>query len=326
VDRMATEPRALLKVSPGRGELEFHFTALSFCAPEKNQYKYLLEGVDNDWAEAGNRSVAYYNNISPGNYRFRVAAANNDGVWNETGTSIAFVMLPHFWQTVWFKLAIAGALVAALTLVYRLRVARLREIERLRVRIAADLHDEVGSSLWSISLLSGMLKKNEQLPPEERRDADEINRIALQSAAAVRDIVWFIKPEYDTMQDMVLRMRDVAATMLGGMEHRFNNAQSDMSRRLPIDFRQNVFLMFKEILTNVARHSQATFVEIEISESAGLWRMQIRDNGIGFDPDAAFSGNGMKNLRSRAEKLKGTLEVKTQRGCGTTITFSVQHG
>jgi signal transduction histidine kinase len=97
-----------------------------------------------------------------------------------------------------------------------------------------------------------------------------------------------------------------------------------MTRKLPIDFRQNAFLMFKEALTNIARHSQATFVEVDISESAGRWQMRIRDNGVGFDSTVQPAGNGLKNLHNRAQKLKGILEIKSQRGCGTTVTFSVE--
>lgn len=309
-------------VPPGRGELEFHYTALSFQWPEKNRFKYQLVGVDRDWVDAGVRRVAYYNNIPPGRYEFRVAGCNSDGIWNKAGATLAIVLLPQFWQTWWFKFAIVGMAGGLLVSLYQLRMAQLRKIEQLRVRIAADLHDEVGSSLWSISLLSGLLQKNEHLTAEDRNDASEINRIARQTANSVRDIVWFIKPEYDTMQDLVLRMRDVAGTLLTGIEFNFQNSQDDMSRRLPIDFRQNVFLMYKEILTNIARHSRATRVEIDVSEVNGAWQLRIHDNGVGFNTVAEFPGSGLKNLRRRAEKLKGSFEMTSQPGGGTTIAFS----
>lgn len=321
---LVTHHLSPVTILPGRGELEFHYTALSFPAPEKNRFKYKLEGVDGDWVDAAGRRVAYYNNIPPGNYRFHVMACNNDGIWNETGAVLSFILLPHFWQTWWFKVAIAAVGVASLVGLYKLRVAQWRKLENLRVRIAADLHDEVGSSLWSISLLSDLLQKNQSLSEDDRGDAAEINRIARQTANSVRDIVWFIKPEYDTMQDLVLRMRDVAGTLLIGIEHRFQNTQSDMSRKLPLDFRQNVFLMYKEILTNIAKHSKATCVDIDISENQNVWRLQIRDNGVGFNPADAHNGSGVKNLRRRAEKLKGQLQISSRSGAGATVIFSVQ--
>lgn len=315
-------PPPSLQIPPGRGELEFHYTALSFQWPEKNRFKYKLAGVDPDWVDAGTRRVAYYNNIPPGRYEFQVIGSNSDGVWNQLGSSVRLTLLPHFWQTWAFKAAMFTLGSGFLIFLYRLRMAQFRKIEQLRVRIAADLHDEVGSSLWSISLLSGLLQKNENLTDDDRNDAAEINRIALQTANSVRDIVWFIKPEYDTMQDLVLRMRDVAGTLLVGMEHRFQNSQEDMSRKLPIDFRQNVFLMYKEILTNVAKHSQAKCVEIDISERNGFWQLRISDNGVGFDVKSEFQGSGLKNLRHRAGKLKGELEIRSQKGNGMTMVFS----
>jgi signal transduction histidine kinase len=203
-----------------------------------------------------------------------------------------------------------------------LRLARVQEIEKLRLRIAADLHDEVGSSLWSISLLSRMLQKQD-LQPEQKKDASEINRIAVQTANSIRDIVWFINPEYDTLQDLLLRMKDVAGTSLAGLEVDFQQTQENPARKLPLNFRQNVFLMFKEILANIVKHSHATRVEIKVSETGQLWTMRISDNGRGFDPAQAHNGNGLKNLRRRAEKLGAKLEIVSEKGGGTRITIMV---
>ncbi len=319
-------PSTALTLSPGRGELEFHYTALSFKQPEKNRFKYQLEGADPDWVDAGTRRVAYYNNIEPGRYRFRVQACNNDGVWNEAGTSLAFVLLPHFWQTWWFKAGIVAAVGIMIGGIYRLRIARLQEIERLRLRIAADLHDEVGSNVGSISVLSEMLKDFGELGEEERKDIAKINQLSMQTASSIRQIVWFINPEYDTLHELVLRMKEAADSLLSGMSYRMQMPTKDLSRKLPLEFRQNVFLIFKETLANVMKHSQAACVEIEFSEQYGGWRLLIRDNGVGFNTNVVGKGNGLKNLRQRAEKLKGTLEITSQMGQGTAVCFSVAIG
>jgi signal transduction histidine kinase len=261
--------------------------------------------------------------VPPGKYRFRVVARNDAGVWNTTGASVAVVVVPFWWATIWFRLALAGAAVGALAAVYRLRQTRRREIERLRVRIASDLHDDVGSSLWSITLLSRMLSKHGRLQAQERQDVDEIHRIAVQTANSIRDIIWLINPAFDTMQDLVLRTKDFAGTALRGIEYRLECDSPLLARKLPLDFRQNLFFLFKEALTNIARHAQASVAEARIEERGGTLRVSIRDNGIGFDPAARTSGNGLRNLRARAVKMGAELEIRSRPGEGTTLMLSV---
>ncbi len=311
-----------LKVAPNHGELEFHYTALSFRQPEKNRFKYKLEGVDADWVDAETRRVAYYNNIGPGSYRFRVTGCNNDGVWNEAGAELAFVLMPHFWQTWWFKSSIAAAIAVIVIGIYRLRIARLREIEKLRLRIAADLHDEVGSTVGSIAVLSEMLRDFGELGPQETKDITKINQLSMQTAISIREIVWFINPEYDTLHELLLRMKDVADNLLSGMSYRMETPKDNLSRRLPLEFRQNFFLIYKEALANVMKHSKASCVEIQISENRGEWHLSIQDNGVGIDSNVVTKGNGLKNLRRRAEKLNGTLDITSQYGQGTMIQFA----
>jgi signal transduction histidine kinase len=126
------------------------------------------------------------------------------------------------------------------------------------------------------------------------------------------------------MQDLLLRMKDAAATMLGGIECRIDGPRENLTRKLPLDFRRNVFLMFKEILNNISKHSQATAVEINLSEQQGVWQLTVHDNGAGFDVASATRGNGLKNLRRRTEKINGQIEIKSQPGAGTTIIVSAK--
>ncbi|MEO7299028.1 MAG: two-component regulator propeller domain-containing protein, partial [Verrucomicrobiota bacterium] len=314
-----------LTIPAGRGELEFHYTALSFQAPEKNRFKYKLHGEDLDWVDAGARREAYYNNIRPGRYVFQVLACNNDGFWNETGASLAFVILPHFWETWWFKALVLTAVALLFVLVYRTRIGQVRQMERLRLRLAADLHDEVGSNLGSISLLSLMMQQQELTPAEARKDLALIHRISGQTANSIKDIVWFTNPEYDTMQDLLLRMKDVANTLLPGLNCDFQSNVENPARKLSLDFRQNIFLMFKEILANILKHSGANRVEITISEKEKIWKLNIKDNGAGFDSTQLSQGNGLKNLRRRAATLKGVLKIETQPGHGTSILFFTEY-
>ena len=315
---------AKIRVPPGRGKIQVQYTALSLTAPEKVRFRVRLAGFDRDWVEmAGNRS-ARYTQVPPGRYDFRVRACNNDGVWNEAGAGVALDVAPFWWQTVWFRVGVVVLAAATGAGVIRMRQARRREIERLRVRLAADLHDELGSSLWSITLLSRMLQKDGQMGMEERRDVGEIHRIAQHSSSAIRDIVWLINPAYDTAQDLVLRMRDFARTMLRGVEHGLQCGSVDPSRKLPLDFRQNVLLLFKEAVTNIGKHAQASQVEILLHESAGNWQLTIHDNGVGFDPAGDSSGHGLKSLHQRTKRIGGELTIKSQPGGGTSVTLTVR--
>jgi signal transduction histidine kinase len=313
----------LVKVPPGRGDLGIRYTGLSLQVPERVRFKYKLEGRDTEWVDAGDRRFAFYSNLQPGPYRFQVAARNNDGVWNEAGAELAFVLLPYFWQTWWFKLVIAAALGLAGWTVYRFRAARYRQIERLRVRIAADLHDEIGSTVASIALLS-KLGQRVSAPEADRRELTEITRIAEQTAHNIREIVWFINPDYDTLPEMIARMKDVAATMLGGLEHRFEAPHDPEPVRLSLEFRRDIFLIFKETLHNIIKHAQASRVEIQIKENKGELHLRIQDDGVGFDGQQASGGNGLKNLRLRMAQLGGKVEVRSTPGCGTTVSLSAK--
>jgi signal transduction histidine kinase len=198
---------------------------------------------------------------------------------------------------------------------------RYRELERLRVRIAGDLHDEIGSSLWSITLLSRMLAKHSNLEKDEREDIEEIHRIAGQTSNSIRDIIWLINPAFDTVQDLLLRTRDFARTIMRDVDYRMVTEGTDLARKLSPDLKQNLLLLFKEALTNIARHSGATVVEVRIQELDRTWRLSIRDNGSGFDTAMLTGGSGLRNLQARAAKIGGTLEIQSTPGSGTTLLF-----
>jgi signal transduction histidine kinase len=151
---------------------------------------------------------------------------------------------------------------------------------------------------------------------------DEIARIANQTSNAIRDIIWLINPSFDTMHDLLLRTKDFAATALRGVEYRLHCAEAALTRKLPLDLRQNLFLFFKEALTNVARHARATVVEVHIELHGSRWRIAIRDNGVGFDPENTVTGNGLRNLRARAARMGATVDIQSRPGQGTTLTLT----
>jgi ligand-binding sensor domain-containing protein/signal transduction histidine kinase len=310
----------VLRIPPGKQRFEFHFTGLSFTAPEKVKFKYRLEGLENEWVEAGARRSALYSYLQPGNYEFRVLACNNDGVWNELGASLALIVLPHFWQTLWFRLVVIAGGLLLLAAAYELRLASERRLNRLRLRIARDLHDEVGSNLGSISLLSEVMPKSTAGSPEE---VSEIRRIAVQTIESLRDIVWFLDPASDKLAEMILRMKEVSRAMLPAVPFEFETAGGEAPVVPSLEFRRNIFPIFKEILHNIAKHARARRVNISVTVTPRNFLLRVRDDGIGFEEARVRKGNGLKNLRRRVGDLKGKIDFQTAPGAGTTVVVSL---
>jgi ligand-binding sensor domain-containing protein len=317
-DNKRLAPAAQITLKPGSEKLEFHFVALSLAMPERVRFKYLLEGFDKDWTDAGARRVAYYTRIPPGRYRFRVTACNLGGAWNETGVAVAVTVHPEFWQTAWFRLGAIAALGLGILGVHLWRLARVRALERLRLRIARDLHDEVGSNLGSIVLLTQVAP---QPAPAEMAD---IRRVATATIDALRDIVWFINPAHDKLSDVVQRMQETARTMLQGVPHEFRQGPLPADQEPSLLFRQNVLPLFKEILNNAAQHAHPVRVKIEVEAAGSQFRLRVRDDGAGFDETKVKLGNGLRNLRRRTEELGGTLAIDSAPGSGTTVTLTAR--
>jgi ligand-binding sensor domain-containing protein len=307
-----------LSIPPGKPRCEFHYTALSLTAPEKVRFRHKLEGSGEDWTESGSR-VALYNYLPPGTYRFRVQACNNDDVWNEVGASLAIIMLPQFWQTWWFRTLLVAAVLLIFVGAYELRLASERRLTGLRLRIARDLHDEVGSNLGSIALISEVMPKTSAPATDE---VSEIRRIAVQTIESLRDIVWFLDPTNDNMDDLVLRMKDTARTMLPGIPFEFRCTGSSGTVKPSLGLRRNLFPILKEILHNVAKHAHATKVDIELEISPREIQLRVNDNGVGFDEPRVKLGNGLKNLRRRAAELAGALKLGSHPGKGTTVILT----
>ncbi len=309
--------RPPLQVGAGRHYFEFHFTALSFTAPDKVRFRWWMEGLEHDWVDGHHRRAVSYNFLPPGSYRFHVQACNNDDVWNEEGDELALTVLPYYWQTWWFRVALGAALFLVVGLVYSVRMARLRALDRMRLRIARDLHDEVGANLGSISLLAQIMEKK-----PTAADATQVRGIVAQTVDTLRDIVWFIEPKHDRISDLVTRLSETARTMLQGVPYNFETSGDLGGQSLPLEFRRNVVPIFKEALHNVIKHAQATEVQIRLRRSGRFLELSISDNGQGFVEGDGLPGNGLKNMRRRAADMDGSLEVTTEPGRGCTVRLS----
>ncbi|MBI4536156.1 MAG: hypothetical protein HY708_07745 [Ignavibacteriae bacterium] len=296
----------------------FEFAALDQTIPSKNQYMYMLDGLDRGWVRSGKRRLASYTNIDPGKYTFHVKASNNDGVWNDEGLAVAITVRRPYWATWWFRTLVVLAVAGVLAALYRYRVSRLLELERLRLRIAGDLHDGIGSSLGSIALTSDMVALSSGVHEDERKQVAEIGLAARSAAESLRDIVWVMNPAFDRVENLILKLKDEAASMLRYTEYSFDVTGSQEETVLNMESRQNIILMYKEVLHNIVKHSNATFVLIGVEVDADEFRLRIADNGVGFDVSREYDGNGLRNLRRRAEKL-GCVEINSKADKGTEI-------
>ncbi len=302
----------------------FEFAALNFTDPHKNRYAYRLEGFDGDWVEAGTQRTARYTNLPSGRYVFRVRGSNNDGVWNTEGAALAVTVLPPFWQTAWFRLLLVAAFIGMLYTAYRVRVGRLLEVERLRLRIAGDLHDDLATDLSGIALATDVLLRRLVLADTDRSRLAEVRNTALEMVEGLRAIVWTINPQHDTMEAMVRRMRQVAERLLGGIDYTFETAMPENDRAIAMTFRRDILLLYKEALHNVVRHADASTVGIYLGQQNGQLELKIEDDGKGFDPNGQSEGNGLASMRARAATLGAEFEVTSNLEEGTLVHLTLR--
>ncbi len=318
-----------LTVPPGRGTIGIHYTALSFEAPEKNRFKYRLEGIDKDWVDAGAGRVAAYNNLAPGKYRFRVMASNNDGVWNETGAALSLVLLPHYWQTWWAKAALGAAVVLLLTALYRLRLKRLGEIERLRIQIAANLHDDVGARLTKVAMVTELVDRETTDSHPSKPHIRNIFRTVREITQAMDEIVWTINPKNDTLDQLANYVFQYGQEYFQdtGVSCRLDVPAQLPDRPVSTEVRHNLFMAVKEALNNVLKHARATEVRIGLGVTDGRMTITITDNGRGFRlGQAQAKGDGLENMKQRLEQIGGRFVLESEPGRGTSIRLEAQGG
>ncbi len=313
----------------GSRQFEFRYTAPSLRAAERVRYRYRLEPLESAWVEAGTRRTAYYTNLPPGHHRFRVIAAEDGGTWSTDDTAtFAFFVEPRVYQTWWFRVSSALGLCAILYAGHRYRLRQVVALERVRTRIASDLHDDLGSSLSQIAILSEVARVG---AGDHANVAEPLTRIATlsrESVDAMADIVWAIDPQRDLSMHLTQRLRQVAHELVSmrGMALTFD-VEDEGHVELGADTKRHVFLIVKEALHNIARHSGAGEARVTGRIDSGRVRLAIDDNGRGIDArtaDAkAVGGQGLRSMRQRAEALGGTLAVCAREGGGTRVSLDV---
>jgi ligand-binding sensor domain-containing protein/two-component sensor histidine kinase len=313
-----------LTLGPNENQLQIDFSSLRFGLGESLRYQYKLEGADRDWNALTDQRTVNYAKLSPGTYRFVVRAVNADGTPSPTPATVTFTILPPVWQRWWFVMLAAMVVGFVAYFIYRVRVARLVEMERVRTRIATDLHDEIGSNLSLIAMIGEVA--NRHVPSDDSQMAVWLSLIASTSRETVdsmSDIVWAVNPQKDSLSDLTQRMRRVADDNFSArnITFHFSAPSRETDIKLGAETRREIFKIFKESVNNIVRHAECTHAAIELRIEAGWLVLKLSDNGQGFDVARASEGNGLASMRRRAKNLGGELEVISHPGSGTTVVL-----
>jgi signal transduction histidine kinase len=328
-----------LELGAGQRDIEIQYTGINFSAPQVVRFRYRMEGLDTDWVEAGTRRSAYYR-LPAGDFRFEVMASSADGVWTQPGPALDVVAHPFVWETAWFKgmvaIALIGAFAGFLRYAEKRRYQRQLEtlrtqhaIERERLRISKDMHDDIGSTLTQVAQLTEIARGEPGLPVPAQ---NQLERIRLQARAAVQaldEIVWATNPKNDNLSqfaEYLCRFADEC------FELSATRCWVEVPTDLPpiplrADLRHNVFLAVKESFSNVLKHSGAREAWLRLRLTSAGMELEIEDSGKGFTPSppipGSSHGNGLRNMKSRLDECDGHAEISSTPGKGTRVRFSV---
>ncbi len=310
-----------IKLSYLQNNITLTFAALSFIHPENNRYAYKLDDFDKDWIYTdASKRFANYTNLDPGDYTFEVKASNNDGVWNETPTILYLIITPPFWQTWWFRILMIAVVAGIVYGIYRYRVNEIMHLQNIRNKISGDLHDDIGSTLNSISVYSEVAKQDASKHAQALEMIGEASRKIID---AMSDIVWTINPENDSFEDIIFRMRSLAFNLFRAknIEFTFRADESLNKIKFSMETRRNLFLIFKEAINNIIKYADASLVSIQLVNDGSLIKLIIRDNGKGFDTLLPSNGNGLNSIKRRSKEMKAGLQIESEIGAGTSIAL-----
>jgi ligand-binding sensor domain-containing protein/signal transduction histidine kinase len=329
IDDQTLNPAQLTSIPPGHSRLSFEYAGLSFAAPQKVRFRYRLEGFDRKWVDAGTRRIAYYTNLPPGSYRFRVLARNNDGFWNEDGASIPFRLEPHFYQTYWFYALMLAVLALIAWSTYRRRVrhveARFDAVLQERNRIAREIHDTLAQGFAGVSLqleiVSRLMESSRDSAVEHLNQARALVR---KSLADARSSIWELRSQSAEDEDLAARFSRMASQVAGSGPPKVELQVRGAYRPLSPKLEHELLKIAQEAVTNAVRHANAERVDVELAFDGAKLRMTIADNGQGFTGVADSSGPnghfGLRGMHERAEVIDAELKVQTAAGKGTIIS------
>jgi len=323
-----------ITVPAGHNHFQFEYAGLSFIAPQKVRYRFMLEGFDHHWTEAGARRIAYYTNIPPGHYTFRVQAANNDGVWNTEGAALTFELRPQFYQTLWFLALLVVAMGGFILLLFRLRLVRaereFRAVLRERGRIAREIHDTLAQGYVGISVqlevLSELLRHNKV--DAASKHLDTTRGFVREGLADARQSIWSLRSQDSSETTLPVQVQRLVEHAGGnGLEAKFNLYGA--YRPMPPGTEREILRVAQEAIHNVKKHAEATNLTVQLEYGPEEIALEVRDNGRGFaagpmprnghGPDSPPGHYGLTGMRERAGLIGADLEVTSEAGTGTTV-------
>ena len=323
-----------LDLASSQNQVSIDFIGLGASLGEELRYQYRLEGAADDWSAPTVERTINYANLAPGAYRFMVRAINADGRTSSATAAFSFNIAAPIWLRWWFWATVALALGLLALMFYRVRVARLLGVANMRTRIATDLHDDIGSGLSRMAILSEVVKQ--QMGATSQQSASLLTEIADSARTLVdsmRDIVWAIDPRRDDLSNVVFRVRQFASDVLEPQKIKLDfQVPSDLEKiKLDPEQRRHLYLIFKEAINNIARHADCDSVSLDITVSHNWLAAEIRDDGRGFSnllPQQALTngragGHGLENMQHRAAELGGHLSVDSAPGRGTCLRLMI---
>jgi ligand-binding sensor domain-containing protein/anti-sigma regulatory factor (Ser/Thr protein kinase) len=332
VNGIAMSPDSSHEFDYTQNSCTIDFVGISFKNEHNVKYKYRMLGHDSLWTKPTKEHTVTYASLPAGTYEFEVQAINADGIASIQPASISFVIVPPVWSRWWFIAGVALLCLSVLYGLFRYRLYHLMGLEQLRLRIASDLHDDVASTLSSIAFFTESLRQHVGKPSGRAKDLlEKISSLSLEAEDAVGDIVWSVAPQHDTLQELFIRMRDFGSDLCiaNGMEFSATFNESGSSQRLSDILRKNLYLVFKEAMHNVIKHSRAAAVRLELFFENGNLHFALTDDGIGFTHGGEIGdhevprGHGLRNMMKRAESVRAGFTVDSSSGKGTKITLVV---
>ncbi|NWF90227.1 MAG: hypothetical protein HXY50_12310 [Ignavibacteriaceae bacterium] len=318
--------RGSLSLNYHENFLTIEFAALSFSNPLNNSYSYILEGFDENWENCDAKyRMATYTNLPPGKYIFRVRGSNHDGVWNPIDARIQILIHPPFWKTWWFITLTVVFAVAAIYTLSSIHYRNKLRIEKLKTKLAADLHDNIGSGLTEISILSEIAQSDYDCKREPNVLAKlrSISETARQLIDNMSDIVWVVNPDRDSLNDLLVRLKDSYSDILSsyGISFKISNLDKLNNLTLPMEYRQNLYLIFKEAINNSIKHSKCKKLLLQANVRSNVLELVLYDDGVGCDLKHIERGNGIRNMDLRSKNIGGKLKWSSVPLKGTTVRF-----
>lgn len=306
-----------LVISPSIGYFQIDFALAQFVNPNKNQFQIMLEGLDTDWSYLGNNHSIRYNFLPPGNYTLKIKGADSKGNWSETSRDLNIHVQQVFYKKNWFIVLCSLGFTLFVFAVERFRSKQRLKVEKLRTKISSDLHDEVSGLLSGIAMQTDIL----QMTIQDEKSKKRLQKMGIVSRSAMSrmsDVIWSIDSRKDQLEDLLHRMHGHAEELLTPLQIPYNFALENLQKqkKLPVELRQNLYFIFKESINNIAKHSNATRVNITIQNTDNQFIMSIHDDGTTAKDakEKPKPGQGLSNLKMRADRIKAELEIDITNG------------